>query len=517
MSRRRFPDLIPLLPVRRAPTAAAFTLIFALVAGLACDETAPTETRAPAGSPELGPGEEPSLAVGDITAMGTIELPINQTVATTPPNPAFRIGQTGTGPNGIFQISNSSNNRPAVQGLTNGVGRAGYFQNTNASNTQAVVDAQTNGRGAALQALSTGAGRAALFQATSATNTENALSVITAGRGAAGFFQSVGGPAVLGATSGGAAGHFESSSAASSQPTLRVHMNGTERAGVFEITNANSTADVLEVRTLGRGVAGRFHIPNAASAAPALEVQTSGTGPAGSFRSSHTGNTESALMAHSSASGGGSAVAGFQIGTNGRAGFFDISNPSNPEPALLARTVSPGFAARFLGNGPNSLGVEIGVANLPNGLALGVQGRSFFRGNVHVEGTLTKRSGSFRIDHPLDPENKYLSHSFVESPDMMNVYNGNAMLDGRGEAVIMLPTYFEALNSDFRYQLTAIGAPGPNLHVSQEIRNNRFVIAGGVPGTKVSWQVTGIRQDAYANEHPIKVEEDKPAKEQKRG
>jgi len=30
---------------------------------------------------------------------------------------------------------------------------------------------------------------------------------------------------------------------------------------------------------------------------------------------------------------------------------------------------------------------------------------------------------------------------------------------------------------------------------------------------KVSWQVTGIRQDAYANAHRIKVEEDKPEKE----
>jgi hypothetical protein len=133
----------------------------------------------------------------------------------------------------------------------------------------------------------------------------------------------------------------------------------------------------------------------------------------------------------------------------------------------------------------------------------------YFYGNVRVQGTLSKSSGSFKIDHPLDPENKYLSHSFVESPDMMNVYNGNAVLDKNGKAVVKLPEYFEALNVDFRYQLTAIGAPGPNLYIAEEISNNRFKIAGGKKGTKVSWQVTGVRHDPYAVAHRIQVEEEK--------
>jgi hypothetical protein len=134
-------------------------------------------------------------------------------------------------------------------------------------------------------------------------------------------------------------------------------------------------------------------------------------------------------------------------------------------------------------------------------------------GNIHVIHTLTKGAGSFMIDHPLDPANKYLYHSFVESPDMMNIYNGNLVLDGNGEAVVTLPDWFGALNRDLRYQLTAIGAPGPNLYIADEISNNRFKIAGGRPGGKVSWQVTGIRQDAYANAHRIPVEQDKPAEE----
>ncbi|MGB2696394.1 MAG: hypothetical protein WBD28_00885, partial [Candidatus Zixiibacteriota bacterium] len=138
----------------------------------------------------------------------------------------------------------------------------------------------------------------------------------------------------------------------------------------------------------------------------------------------------------------------------------------------------------------------------------------YFYGNAKVTGTLTKGGGSFQIDHPLDPENKYLFHSFVESPDMMNVYNGNVILDATGEATVELLDYFEALNRDFRYQLTAIGAPGPNLYISQEISGNSFKIAGGEPGMKVSWQVTGIRHDKFAEANRIQVEVDKPAEEQ---
>src|SRR5207245_377138 len=103
-------------------------------------------------------------------------------------------------------------------------------------------------------------------------------------------------------------------------------------------------------------------------------------------------------------------------------------------------------------------------------------------GNLHVGGTLTKNAGSFRIDHPLDPENKYLYHSFVESPDMKNIYDGVVILDASGEAVIEMPKWFEALNESFRYQLTAIGRPSPGLYIAEEISNNHFKIAGGTAG-----------------------------------
>jgi hypothetical protein len=143
-----------------------------------------------------------------------------------------------------------------------------------------------------------------------------------------------------------------------------------------------------------------------------------------------------------------------------------------------------------------------GTTNSPQGYG------GFFVGNVHVTGLLSKGGGAFQIDHPLDPEHRILRHSFVESPDMMNVYNGNVTTDRAGYATVVLPDWFEALNRDFRYQLTTIGSFSRAM-IAEEIQGNRFVIRTEEPGVRVSWQVTGIRQDAWANEHRIVVEEDK--------
>jgi hypothetical protein len=126
-------------------------------------------------------------------------------------------------------------------------------------------------------------------------------------------------------------------------------------------------------------------------------------------------------------------------------------------------------------------------------------------GNVVITGSLSKASGTFKIDHPSDPANKYLVHSFVESPDMMNIYNGNVVTNSLGEAIITLPEYFGILNKDFRYQLTPIGVFSQAI-VLEEISEitNAFKIKTDQPNVKVSWQVTGVRKDPYANANRIK-------------
>jgi hypothetical protein len=168
-----------------------------------------------------------------------------------------------------------------------------------------------------------------------------------------------------------------------------------------------------------------------------------------------------------------------------------------------ASTTAVGVGGVSSGTGPNGVGV-VGVGQT------GVESQ----GNLKVFGNILATGiKAFRIDHPLDPANKYLTHAAVESSEVLNLYSGKVILDATGEALVQLPDWFEALNTDFRYQLTAMGQPGPDLYVAEEITDHRLRIAGGKPGMKVSWQVTAVRQDAWAKNHPLQVEEDKPENE----
>ena len=135
-----------------------------------------------------------------------------------------------------------------------------------------------------------------------------------------------------------------------------------------------------------------------------------------------------------------------------------------------------------------------------------------FSGDVDVFGTLAASSKDFKIDHPSDPANKYLVHASVESSEMMNIYSGNVAADELGLATVTLPEWFEALNSDFRYQLTTIGRDA-HAWIAEEVANKQFKIATNASRVKVSWRITAVRQDAYAKANPLVVEQEKPAKE----
>lgn len=174
-----------------------------------------------------------------------------------------------------------------------------------------------------------------------------------------------------------------------------------------------------------------------------------------------------------------------------------------------------GLKGSVIGTGPKNFGVY-GLASGGTINNYGVYGTAtgtgafagYFSGNVHITGTISKGAGTFKIDHPLDPENKYLVHSFVESPDMMNIYNGNIVTDNNGEATVVLPGYFEALNKDFRYQLTVIGSFAQSM-VAEKLNHNQFKIKTDKPNVEVSWQITGIRHDKFAEKHPVIVEVEK--------
>jgi hypothetical protein len=219
---------------------------------------------------------------------------------------------------------------------------------------------------------------------------------------------------------------------------------------------------------------------------------------------------------------------GVTFGAGGGVSGFNFSAEAGSAPGVLGESVLgdgvEGFSFTGIGvRGAGRNGGVQGVSTSADRNAGGVIGENenpsgfagVFLGRVRVTGSLSKGGGGFEIDHPLDPENKYLSHSFVESPDMLNVYNGNVTTDAEGEALVTLPGYFEALNHEFRYQLTVIGQFAQAI-VAEEIRDNRFKIKSDQPRVKVSWQVTGIRKDPWAVANRISVEAEKAANEKGR-
>ena len=132
-------------------------------------------------------------------------------------------------------------------------------------------------------------------------------------------------------------------------------------------------------------------------------------------------------------------------------------------------------------------------------------------GTVVVNGNFTALGvKAFTMDHPLDPENKTLMHAAIESNEVLNAYSGNVVTNASGKATVSLPDYFEAINKDFRYQLTVVGTFAQAI-ISKEVSNNKFEIATSVPNVKVSWEVKGIRNDKHMQKFPFKSEEEKSA------
>jgi hypothetical protein len=144
---------------------------------------------------------------------------------------------------------------------------------------------------------------------------------------------------------------------------------------------------------------------------------------------------------------------------------------------------------------------DVGVYGSVGSAAIfgGVAG--LFDWDVDIGGTMTAASKAFLIDHPQKPATHYLRHFCAEGPEPNTLYRGTVTLNAQGEAIVELPSYFEALNADFSYHLTCIGDYAP-VYIKQKIQGNRFVIAGGKPGMEVSWLVIARRNDPYWQARP---------------
>jgi trimeric autotransporter adhesin len=283
-------------------------------------------------------------------------------------------------------------------------------------------------------------------------------------------------------------------------------------------TGAFSAGAITANATTGSGL-GVF-ATGSANGVFGTTTDASGNGVWG-YNPNHTGvygDGAIGIWGHSAASYG---VFGASFGTSGGAdGVHGEAQSGTASGVAGVNFGAGGIGVYGTGDGYGVYGISgsasgsgIGAINTSTGDALFTYNQTggfaaFFLGDVDVDGNLSKAGGSFKIDHPLDPANKYLYHSFVESPDMMNVYNGNVTTDAKGNAVVTMPSWFEALNSDFRYQLTVLGQFAQAM-VARKMADHKFTIKTDKPNVEVSWQVTGIRHDAWAEAHRIPVEQPK--------
>jgi hypothetical protein len=297
--------------------------------------------------------------------------------------------------------------------------------------------------------------------------------------------------------------------------------NGFPRGGVFRIDGtAGAAIDVVSTNTNGNGYGVR-----------AASSGLNGTAVYGSATLLGTGLSYGGRF--ESASTGG--FAGYFKGRGGDAVYIE-----NTAAGRGLHVISPSDTAVWAESSGGLAGVHGATANINGfgvlGVNSGTTGNSFGVVGETASGAgwgvyAFGRSGAsgvktFRIDHPADPENKYLLHYSTEGPEVLNAYSGTAMLDDRGEADVELPAYFARINKDPRYTLTPVGAPMPMLHIGGEVSTAdlelgakaapeeavptcRFRIAGGAPGAKVCWRVEAVRNDRWVQRHGVPVEVEK--------
>jgi hypothetical protein len=312
-------------------------------------------------------------------------------------------------------------------------------------------------------------------------------------------------------------------SAVGARSTTGTAVFANSNSGVAVFANSNSGAAVIAQSQTGHGIFASSHHNVGVEGTSITDTGVKGTSKNATGVYGESSNVEHAGVfgsnnVEASNAWGIKGVAKYGIGvyaTGGSgAGFFEGDVGING--SLNVTSVADFGVVGFGGVG------VLGQANgqTPGQKAIfgsvqvtrqqGGQGWSgYFDDAVHVNGFLEKAGGGFKIDHPEDPANKYLNHSFVESAEMKNIYDGTVTLDAHGKATVTMPSWFEVLNRSFCYQLTSIGTSSPELHIASELQKGKFQIAGGKPVSKVSWQVTGVRNDAWAKANQIPLEEEK--------
>jgi hypothetical protein len=332
----------------------------------------------------------------------------------------------------------------------------------------------------------------------------------TASDGVVGSSSSAAGVSGTSGSGDGVAGHSNSGIgvSGSSGSSTGVFGNSPSGDGVLGVSGSKfgvhgtspTGVGVVGDTTSGVGVSG-----TAGSGSSSIGVLGSATTVAGIAVGASNSGGGVAISAHSTT---GNAIVG-----NSTGGGIGVSGTSTGFRGVVGNSDTHGGVVGFSASGDGTSGISCSACTGAAGIFGMGHDAGLFQGNVGVNGTFAV-SGfkSFHIDHPLDPANKYLNHAAVESSEVLNIYSGNVTTDANGMARVNLPNYFSALNRDFRYQLTVLGQFAQAI-VLKEIENNAFFIKTDKPSVKVSWQIMGLRQDAWVMNHPMQVEEDKPEKE----
>jgi len=202
---------------------------------------------------------------------------------------------------------------------------------------------------------------------------------------------------------------------------------------------------------------------------------------------------------HTNSDGSGGAFTGYH-------GSFSYATESSDGTGVIGVGNNGSYYLSSNGSGGAFTGNLIGMAGWSTGSnGYGVYGRAMNGGyGLFASGDFAATgSKSFIIDDPLDPANKMLKHYCIESPEVLNMYRGNTILNEEGESVVSLPDYFTLININFSYNLTAIGKPAPEIYIKKEIdTKGKFTIGGGKPGQKISWVVYAERNDRYMQHYP---------------
>ena len=373
-------------------------------------------------------------------------------------------GNTINSNGGVFWATGNTNTGTGIGGLNSGDGNSGYFQNLKVTGTSPTI-----------VSLHDGLGSAGYFQNTDAANT--AFTVYSQNDGDGNTF--------TGVVNGDGIGLQISNVALSTLPGIAVFNAGVgafARAGNFQTSDIANSAPAIFASHDGEGRVISCQNSLTTSTAPVAFFQQAST--------DNTGAAPAAILAQSDGVTGGEFSATLDDAAS--VGVYGFAN------GVLAND-GVGVFGLSLGNGASPTGFGIGVRGDGNWYGVLSVGDSRAIGDVTATGAKT-----FKIDHPLDPTNKYLKHFAIESSEVLNMYRGTIELNSDGEAVVQLPDYFHSININFSYNLTPIGSFA-NLYIKTEIDSKgRFVISGGNANQKISWYVYAERNDKYFQANPEK-------------